>query len=626
MTAGVFAPILETLSNGGFHQAHPPYPTHTLVDSEGTTSNTATENRPLAIRALTRQSTRAASFFDDYYNRVHIVPAAVDFGNVSGDAERTVTLWNAYLDTTTLQSVPAAQDNVVIAGITAPSTMKPLATMRVRVHANPSGPPAIDAAFSFNFSTGDSLLLRVTGVRARLWPFAPNWREPVEVVPEFRTDIITSRSGKEQRRALRTTPRRAISYTVTVKQEDRQRFIQLLSKWQGKTMLLGDPTRKLRLSTGIPINGAVMTVPSVPAWLVAGRQIVIGNTVAAVEAIDDTTITFSPAATAAVPAGTIVRPALSGRMSGTIGASHPTSRVAEAKIAFAVDPASEPIDDGEPGLQVHAGREVFPFNPNWLSAVDQNFDWPIEQVDYGFGRVQTYQPIEYGWFTQGAGFIGATPDEAGEIEQFFNRMKGRRGEFLMPTGTDDLSVEGRLAEGTSFLTATGTDVFDNYATDTRYRAISLKLRSGVKLFRTVSGMYVDGENTVISTTRPWFYDIEPEDIAMVSWMPVFRFASDDVSFEWLTDSVVQVQLNMRSLENLEVEDPLIEYDEAAQWVLESWGEAGIPVLDAFDWLTNVRYPAIYFEPLAWVMVHEDVADSFDVAVNVEYPEIFADGV
>ena len=353
----------------------------------------------------------------------------------------------------------------------------------------------------------------------------PNWKTPVQVTVSYRTDIVTSRSGKEQRRALRASPRRSLSFGVTVAGDDRREFVTLLTRQQAAPLTIADPTRDVMLA---------------------------------------------------------------GRLGASITASHPVSRAAEIAVTFDVDPGSEPAPSSDAGLQIHAGREVFVLRPNWSSPVEEAFEWPVETLDYGSGRVRTSTPITEGWFTQQAAFVGATPEETAEIEAFFSRMKGRRGEFYMPTGTDDIGLLATTAAGSRVLTTTAT------ARD--QGAIAIKMSDGRLLFRTVVSVTSSGVMTVVA---PFLSDLRPADVDYVSWMPIFRFASDDVTFEWQTASVAQVQLSMRSLPEAPPERPLPAYDGAAQWVLENWGADILPWFSRFDYAVNVLYPKVFINPIVW---------------------------
>ncbi|AOR76567.1 hypothetical protein [Novosphingobium resinovorum] len=448
---------------------------------------------------------------------------------------------------------------------------------------------------------------------ARLWPYQPNWDDGVDVQVEYRTDIFTARSGREQRRALRSAPRRQITYSVALDGETRQRFVRDIRTWQGRPMLLPDPLRSARISAFVPADSDVFTLPAIPHWLGVGTELLIAGslrrTVTAVDA-DLAAVTVDDHFADVLAVGTRVQPLLRGILGGSISAAHPVSRVATARLVFAVEPGTEPAPaEGGPGVYIHEGREVFAKRPNWVDGVGEAFEWPVEQVDYGHGRVSTFQPIEMGWLTQTATYLNVGPTEQTEMESFYHRMRGRRGEFLMPTWTDDITVVGDAAEGSPTLLVTGLD-------DGETGAIMIRLRSGRVLTRQVTAT-AGGQITV---NRTWLEAFTAADVAMVCRLEVARFSSDALTFEWPTTVAAQVKIGFRTLEPLPAENPVEPLDDLSQYLLEtSWGDYLDP-LDDLDWAVNVRYPAIQFEALPWNMVHEDVLDSFDYFINFTIPE------
>jgi hypothetical protein len=71
------------------------------------------------------------SFFDDWYNRIHLMPSTIDLLNVISDQTRTITLWNAYLVNKTLTSTvfPEAQGLTVDSPVTPPYVLRALETL-----------------------------------------------------------------------------------------------------------------------------------------------------------------------------------------------------------------------------------------------------------------------------------------------------------------------------------------------------------------------------------------------------------------------------------------------------------------------------------------------------------------
>src|SRR6218665_3234173 len=95
-----------------------------------------------------------------------------------------------------------------------------------------------------------------------LFPFNPNWRESCKVSYEFKTDIATSRSNREQRRALRTTPRKKISFKVTLAHvAPLDRF---MARYQNQEVALADMSRHVLTTTPLLEGDSVFPVDPPP--------------------------------------------------------------------------------------------------------------------------------------------------------------------------------------------------------------------------------------------------------------------------------------------------------------------------------------------------------------------------
>lgn len=428
-----------------------------------------------------------------------------------------------------------------------------------------------------------------------IWPFRPNWNAPPEITIGYKTDIVTSRSGREQRRALRQQPRKTISYTTLVDSAERQKMLAFLARYQGQQMWAGDPTRKT-LTSGTATAGSVSIPPT--DWVTLGQQILfeidgVPAVTGTITSVAGSTVTFSPANADPIAVGAVVRPALLSRVTAAVGLVHPVNRVAQAQVSLVVEPGTEMFPEDVTGIYQLEGREIFHFKPNWVSPVTLTLDWPVEQVDYGIGRVATYQPMTQGNTLISASFLGYTRDRADEIEAFFRRMQGRRGEFFMSSGMDDMQLAGNwlLADASTALLEGGTPL-DLFSADLGYGGIEIRLVDGRRLFRSITTAYATGANTTIEVNSPWPEAINRAQITCISWLQVFRFASDDMTWTWRTDQVGEAQIAMQSLEYLAAEGTVDALDGAAQWALEYWGdEAAMNIFASLDRTVN----EVYFE-------------------------------
>lgn len=390
----------------------------------------------------------------------------------------------------------------------------------------------------------------------KLWSFGPNWRETYQVNREFRTDITKSRSDREQRRALRSTPRKTISFTATVAADTMTDLHRFMVGWQHQTILMPDLFMSVTTSGLLP-NATALAVSSVPTWLKAGAQVVLiaGNQAESREVLSvaGSTVTFTSSSTASFVAGARLHRGMIGTLATEIQASRPTNGVAEVKVEFNVEPASEPADLGTVGPTFN-GRELWLKRPNWADAPSVTFSHPSEVVDYGRGRISRVTPAPFSTQVRQMTFVGRNAVETLSIEQFFDRMKGQQGEFYMPTWDYDIKPKVPALVGENAIRVRGRSVFDTYASDTVYRAIAIFYRDGSYQLRKVAAIEAitddGGQDSSVRCTTAFSRAVDPADIVMVCWMPVWRFATDSLTTERLTSEVGRFKISVTTLEDL----------------------------------------------------------------------------
>lgn len=389
--------------------------------------------------------------------------------------------------------------------------------------------------------------------------FPVNWSDSYRISYEFRTDMIVSRNGKEQRRALRTTPRKSLEYRSLATGDQLHYFNRLLSKWHYETLETHEATRFAIATGGMAASADTIQVASVPPWIVVDGKVALsfGRTVQLMEIaeITGTTLRFT-ANDLDWPAGTRVHPALIGNLSRQIRAPHRTNNTATVTINFDVEPASEAVVGIPAAPQTFKGRELFLTKPNWINDINWTYEHEIETVDYGRGRIARFLPVNFETNLFEATYLSRTSDDAEGMVNFFLRMLGQVGEFYMPTWNEDLKLRSTAFAGASTLRVRGGEVFEAYGTDTVHRAVAIFLRDGRSVFAKINAIFrvtdVVGDDSVLEMEDAWAFQIDPENVLMICWLPVWRHATDTLTIEWLSDSVAQTKLALKTLENLPV--------------------------------------------------------------------------
>lgn len=431
-----------------------------------------------------------------------------------------------------------------------------------------------------------------------IWPLVPNWAKGVKETLVFKTEVITSRSGKEQRRALRTTPRRNLVFQVLADNGRRQAFESAMSTNLDGAFLMPDFLRGVRSTSALPVSGSSITVRSVPAWLVPGAKVALASQrklqAFEVDSVVGLTVTFVESAEEAARTSSLLSPLVEGWTSESLKANLITRSITTADVDFDVAPGTESVEQGEINFDWwFNGREILSLRPNWLRAPNITFSNNAETVDYGRGRVVKTTPVPFVTRVQQASYLRRTGEEIAFLRQFFMRMKGQRGDFYMTTGTSDLVLETAIVSGTNATTIAGPDAYDRYKDDPVYRAILIRHVNGWQFSRSITEIALVGGNSVFTMASDWVFDLPPDEVVSISWMPLHRFASDTLVLDWATDQVAQSTLAIRTLEHTDP-DPTEGLDALSQYMLSTYGQTFTEnvLCDPLQWAVNVRYPEI----------------------------------
>lgn len=390
---------------------------------------------------------------------------------------------------------------------------------------------------------------------AHVWPFPPNWQSSVEIIYDFRTEILTSRSKREQRRALRQKPRLSLRYSAIVNEDTYRVFVREMASWQHKFFWMPEWTRFVRTTVQAFPGGTVVSLDEIPSWVEEDRAIVFvfedGASAYTVASISGNQVTLDSQIEAVIPSGAKVYPALPGHVPDQVSTRQPLARTSRIIVDFEVAPGlAYDIAALSPGTMFD-GLEVFDWRPNWAQQPTVSFESYLEKVDYGFGRATYFTPTDFNTRLNQLTFLAQTREQADQLLAFFCRMRGQRGEFYAPTFTHDIEVFEDIDELETTMVVEGEDFANAYSGDSVNRAICIRLDDGTQVHRKVTSIDAVDGNSVVTVDVPWDLDIPTSRILMVSWMPRWRFASDQMTVEWITDEVAQTVLNMRSLETVE---------------------------------------------------------------------------
>lgn len=388
---------------------------------------------------------------------------------------------------------------------------------------------------------------------ARLWPHEPDWSQPYKVKRSFLTDITTSRSKKERRRALRDVPRLTVAFNALVSDASQRAADQFMRGGQNAPAVVPDFSRYAALTGSSSGGSSVLTMSSPPAWVAAGQILVLSSPnglyeAVVVEDVAGSTITLADPLENAWASGRIVRPGIFGLMKDQTRTSWHNPNASTFDIELAAYPGGEPPEDEGTASDTFNGLEVVTIEPDWSGSPSMDHIWPVEQVDKGYGRTAQFRPVTRMQGVIEQQYKGLSAAQAQAFEQVFLRAKGMRGSFYRSTCKPDMVLNANATASTTIVVQGGAIADDFASIDfaTVSQAVEIIKRDGTRLRRLVTDINASGGNTAIVLNSA--VTITTANVARISWMPRTRFASDDLTTEWITPRFANIRAAFQTVD------------------------------------------------------------------------------
>lgn len=491
-------------------------------------------------RAIAGQRLRA--HVDDWYHRIHISPRQLDLGNVVSSQTTPVFLWNAFLVPRTLSAIAGLDEGVEVSGQPAPPMLFPaLKELTWQLTVTPDGQPVLDAIIEWQFDGGISTGLRITANRIIAWTFVPDWGDGIVEGLTAATDILQSESGVSQRRKLRGSPRREFNGSMYVEGRERQLLDLALFGWSDRIWSIPIWPDIQLLDAGIAAD--VDFIPCSTEWLdfrdgglamLRGEDAFTSETVEILEVLPNG-LQLKRNTQLAWPAGSRLYPARSAQLLEEPSLNKLTDRLFEAEVRFLV----VEVCDWPKWLPatLYRGRPVWDRRPDDSENLTHAAQRLRSTLDSGFAQPLITDTARRALQVLGQRHLDLGREARALVRSFIYGMDGRQKVVWVPTHMDDLTL---LTPATAV--ATTIDVANiGY---TRFsngkpgrRDIRIERWNGTVLMRRIIGATeLDGQTERLALDAALGSDLQPADVARISWMNLMRFESDTQNIEHMTDS------------------------------------------------------------------------------------------
>jgi phage baseplate assembly protein gpV len=397
----------------------------------------------------------------------------------------------------------------------------------------------------------DAALLAPPNPKTLLPVFAvqPNWANPIIERLQYATEVLSSEADVEQRRSLRTTPRRSFEMSFSRHSEIRSRIDTFLGGigrnkcmlpiWHEQYVLTATLTDTLSIADG--------TI-AMREFRDGGFVIVMDRNPAVYEVLQISTanlttglITFTAAPAGSWPAGSRVMPLREARVSETGTLNNITDAAATASIRFE-------IEDSESAWFTPSWGNC---SPVWGFTFDRG-----QQISVAHDRVTAYVvndeygPVDVYDLDQktrlnlrGAITLIGRAATFG-FRQFIDMARGRAVRFWMPSFTSDVQAVSTI--GGTTLTIKSVGYADYMKTDQDYRGkVVVEYRDGNSPsyadVESVQRVNATTEQITLATGLP---SALASQIARISFMMPVRFDQDLFELQHLVDGGAAVKTSV----------------------------------------------------------------------------------
>lgn len=499
-------------------------------------------NWPITASGRSITAQRVGAWVDDWYHRIHISPQRLDLGNVVSAQSSPVSLWNAYLQPRTLNAIDGLDEGIEISGqADVPLLFPALKELIWQVTVTPDGQPVLDSTLAWQFEGDITAALRITANRIIAWAFVPDWGDGIGETLTASTDILQSESAVSQRRQLRLAPRREFSGPMYAEGRERQLLDLALFGWSDRIWAMPIWPDIQLLLAGIAAGAEfILCATQYLDFRAGGLALLRGEdafTYEAVEIIEvlSTGLQLKRGTQQAWPAGSRLYPVRTAQLQSEPELTKLTDHLIEASVQFLV---VEECDWPEwVPATLYRGRPVWDRRPDDSENLTNSAQRLRSTLDSGLAIPLITDLAQRALQMLGQRHLDLGREARALVRSFIYGMHGRQQVVWVPSHMDDLTIVAPASA-----VATTIDVANiGY---TRFsngkpgrRDIRIELWSGAVLMRRITGaMELDGQTERLAVDAALGIEVQPGDVARISWMNLCRFEADAQRIEHMTDS------------------------------------------------------------------------------------------
>lgn len=479
----------------------------------------------------------------DFHYRIWVTPVELSLRNPALGIDIPIQLWNTWpFPPTNTYVATALQDLTgVTADISPGDTLRSFQAGNVNLQLDSDAGLKMNGYVSFEFVQGVGLL-HLTVERASIVPVIPD--SPVREKWEWRSNVMVSEDGTEQRVSLTSAPRKTTDFVLTVIYPDEANaVIKQLFADSASAIVLPQYQYLAGLKVDALAGDTILSAPTNRGDLRAGSTVLIRtrqngfelNTVDSVT--DPDIIVLESPLQSDYPAGSWIVPAFATFLNRRTGFERAPADGFAVLATQAVD-----ADIQAPFIRSGAAIILDTFNTLPLldhrpivrgSAVSATYDSGVNRLDYG-GKITVVAPWSHTQVELGREYLVDRffdPDIMDWWRTFLDYARGRTKPFYVPSYRPDLVALVTPVEGAGSILLADNRYSSGTYGSTVFDQLAIYTAAGVFYTNVVSVSTNEFDQDTAFISPPFPAGPEWVDIDKISFLMRCRLADDTVEWE-----------------------------------------------------------------------------------------------
>ncbi len=521
-----------------------------------TTLGALYESMPVAPPVgLSKMGALAEPVGQFWFEKMHSLPQFFELGNILATTTRDIEIYSSYREDS--QDFTTATNNagVGVSFINLPSlpyAIGPQENLVFQVQVTTDGPPALDGTLDFTFDF-DSLSLSITGTRVIMFPYEPEI--PIRETLEWKTTILTSINGKEQRISLRKNPRQLLEMMLRIEDGDTRRKIQtLLFGWQPGVFGIPIWFEARYLDVTANVSDTTIYVDTRFGDFRAQSLAIVWRDDGYFDALEvnsltDGSLTFSSPITKQFLAGqTLVMPLRVGLVESNIPIQRYPVNLEDLTLSVTI--LDNDSDIGDVSDFPSYNGKVLLSEPNRMAGatIPVSLEREIIRLDNGIGSpLQSSGWLGPNYLTQ-KGFFCRTLERKWQVRKLIHGLRGSQISFYLPTFYYDMDVVEDLVNSSDLMDIANIGYTKYINGQAPADHVQIDLANGTALRRQIIGAEeLSSSVERLTMDSVWAADVAKEDVVRIMFLRMARIADDLVTLVHSDAQEAEITMGVREV-------------------------------------------------------------------------------